>query len=63
MAMAYGLCLLNYLDLDYFAQEKRYKVKGIGYLGISYLKYIHQTKEDIRRLLEVPYLGIIPQGI
>ena len=27
-------------------------MEGIGYLGISYLKYIHQTKEGIKRLVE-----------
>ena len=51
------------IEMLHFVLGIKYKVEETAYLGISYFKYISiKLKEDIKRLLEVPYLGIIPRG-
>ena len=49
------------IKMLHFVLGNKYKVVGTAYLGISFSKYISiKLKEDIKCLLEVPYLGIIP---
>ena len=49
------------IETLHFVLGNKYKVEGTTYLEILYFKYISiKLKEDIKCLLEVPYLGIIP---